>query len=88
MAQAGIKGWEDALAGSFYIVAPRRTPADVLARVRERLAAVLRDPGTVRALAAVQVVVEPLTLEQTERQIHAVHDLAQRLIAAGRITAE
>ena len=88
MAQAGVKGWEDALAGSFYIVAPRRTPPDVLAQVRQRLADVLHDPDTIRALANVQVVVEPLTLEQTETQIHAVHDLAQRLIASGKITAD
>jgi tripartite-type tricarboxylate transporter receptor subunit TctC len=88
MAQAGVNGWQDALAGSFFIVARRSTPPEVLAQLRQRLDQVLREPDTVRALAKVQVVVEPLTLEQTERQIHAVHDLAQRLIAAGRISAE
>lgn len=86
--QAGLPGWEDALAGSFFVVAPAKVPAKELAQLRRWFDEVVREPATVQALAAVQVVAEPLTPQQTERQIRAVHDLAHRLIDTSRTQAD
>ncbi|MES2185069.1 MAG: tripartite tricarboxylate transporter substrate binding protein [Pseudomonadota bacterium] len=88
VAQAGLAGWEDALAGSFFVVAPVKLPPKVLAQLRRWFDETVREPAIVSALASVQVVAEPLTPQQTERQIHAVHDLAQRLIDVSRTQAD
>lgn len=85
--RAGVRQWEEGLAGSFFITAPRRTPAPVLAHLRTLLNEVLREPATVEALARVQVVAEVLSPEQTERQIRAVSAVAQRVIQAGGVQA-
>ena len=87
MAQAGLKGWEDGLAGSFFIVAPGHTPPEVLSKLRAWIVEVLREPDVVAALALVQVVAEPLSLEQTVRQIRAVHNVAQRVIQTSNLQA-
>lgn len=85
--KAGLSQWEDGLASSFFIAAPRQTPPEVLERLRKQLADILREPATVEALARVQVVAEPLTTQQTARQIRAVHEVAQRVIQAGGVLA-
>ncbi|WP_454724900.1 MULTISPECIES: Bug family tripartite tricarboxylate transporter substrate binding protein [Cupriavidus] len=85
--QAGLHDWEDALAGSFFITAPKGTPPEVLARLRQWVAEILRERDTVEALARVQVEVQTLTPEQTARKVRAVHDLAQRVVQAGGVQA-
>ena len=86
--QAGVNGWEDALAGSFFVVAPAKVPPQTLAQLRRWFDETVREPAIVHALAAVQVVAEPLTPQQTERQIRAVHDLAARLIDVNSTQAD
>lgn len=77
---AGIKGWEDALAGAFFMTAPRDVPPEVLARLRQWLAEILAEPDTVAALARVQVDVQVLTPAQTSQRIRQVHDIAARVL--------
>ena len=85
IAQAGLKGWEDGLAGSFFIVASSHLPPAVLAKLRSSVSAILREPDTVKALADVQVVAQAMTAEQAAAQIRSVHDLAGRLIQSSKV---
>lgn len=78
--EAGIKGWEDALAGAFFITAPRNVPPDVLAKLRRWIGEILAEPATVAALSRVQVDVQTLTPEQTTLRIRQVHEIAARVI--------
>jgi hypothetical protein len=41
---AGVKGWEDSLAGAFFITAPRNVPPDVLAKLRQWIGEILAEP--------------------------------------------
>ncbi|MHA7685567.1 Bug family tripartite tricarboxylate transporter substrate binding protein [Cupriavidus sp. PET2-C1] len=80
IAQAGVNGWENALGGSFFISAPKDTPASVLAALRGWLNEILREPATIQALARVEVETRLLTPEQTKATIRSVHDLSRRII--------
>ena len=77
---AGIKGWEDSLAGAFFITAPRNVPPEVLARLRQWIGEILAEPDTVAALGRVQVDVQTLTAEQTSQRIRQVHEIAARVV--------
>lgn len=77
---AGIKGWEDSLAGAFFITAPRNVSPEVLARLRQWIGEILAEPGTVAALGRVQVDVQTLTAEQTSQRIRQVHEIAARVV--------
>lgn len=77
---AGIKNWEDSLAGAFFITAPRSVPPDVLAKLRQWIAEILAEPHTVEALSRVQVDVQMLTPEQTTKRIRQVHEIAARVV--------
>ncbi|WPB55792.1 tripartite tricarboxylate transporter substrate binding protein [Xylophilus sp. GOD-11R] len=85
IAQAGVKNWEDGLAGSFFIVASSHLPPAVLTRLQTTVADILREPDTVKALADVQVVAQALSPKQAAEQIRGVHDLAARLIASSKV---
>ena len=80
---AGVKGWEDSLAGAFFITAPRNVPPDVLAKLRQWISEILAEPDTVVALSRAQVNVQTLTPEQTTQRIRQVHELAARVIKDG-----
>jgi tripartite-type tricarboxylate transporter receptor subunit TctC len=80
IAQAGISGWENALGGSFFVSAPKDTPASVLAALRGLLTDILREPATIQALARVEVEARWLTPDQTKATIRSVHDLSHRII--------
>lgn len=88
MAQAGLKGWEDGLAGSFFVVASSHLPPAILAQLRGSVAEILREPDTVKALADVQVVAQPLTPRQAADQIRSVHDLAKKLIVSSQVRSD
>lgn len=77
---AGIKGWEDSLAGAFFITAPRNVSPEVLARLRQWIGEILAEPDTVAALGRVQVDVQTLTAEQTSQRIRQVHEIAARVV--------
>lgn len=85
MAQAGLKGWEDGLAGSFFIVASSHLPPAILSQLRSTVGEILREPDTVKALADVQVVAEALTPQQAADQIRNVHELAKKLIVSSQV---
>ena len=78
---AGVKGWEDSLAGAFFITAPRNVPPEVLAKLRPWIGQILAEPDTVAALSRVQVDVQTLTPEQTSQRIRQVHEIAARVVA-------
>ncbi|PRY96844.1 tripartite-type tricarboxylate transporter receptor subunit TctC [Jezberella montanilacus] len=80
MAQAGLKDFEDGLAGSFLVAAPSHTPPDILFKLRTWMAEVIQEPEVISALAQVQVIVQPMTPEQITQQIRAVHNVANRVI--------
>jgi tripartite-type tricarboxylate transporter receptor subunit TctC len=80
IAQAGIGNWENALGGSFFISAPRDTPAPVLATLRRLIGDILQEPATIEALSRVEVEARVLTPEQTNATIRSVHDLSRRII--------
>lgn len=85
MREAGIQGWEDALAGAFFVSAPRGVPPEVLAQLRRWIGEILQEPDTVAALHRVQVDVQPLTPEQAVQRIRQVHDIAARMVRDGAI---
>ena len=84
---AGIKGWEDSLAGAFFISAPRNVPPAVLARLRQLIGEILAEPDTVAALSRVQVDVQTLSPEQASQRIRQVHDIAARVVKDGAVQA-
>ena len=84
---AGIKGWEDSLAGAFFISAPKNVPPAVLARLRQWIGEILTEPDTVAALSRVQVEVQTLSPEQASQRIRQVHDIAARVVKDGAIQA-
>lgn len=83
--EAGVKGWEDSLAGAFFISAPRNVPPAVLAKLRQWIGEILTEPDTVAALGRVQVDVQALTPEQASQRIHQVHDIAARVVRDGAV---
>ncbi|SPK70508.1 conserved exported protein of unknown function (plasmid) [Cupriavidus taiwanensis] len=84
---AGIKGWEDSLAGAFFISAPKNVPPAVLARLRQWIGEILAEPDTVAALSRVQVDVQTLSPEQASQRIRQVHDIAARVVKDGAFQA-
>lgn len=82
-----VKDWEDALAGAFFITAPRGVPPEVLGRLRQLIGEILDEPDTRAALARVQVDVQRLTPEQTAQRIRQVHDIAARVATSGALAA-
>ncbi len=82
---AGVKGWEDSLAGAFFITAPRNVPPEVLAKLRQWIGEILAEPETVAALSRVQVDVQRLTPEQTAQRIRQVHEIAARVVKDGTV---
>jgi tripartite-type tricarboxylate transporter receptor subunit TctC len=74
---AGVKGWEDSLAGAFFITAPRNVPPEVLAKLRQWIGEILAEPDTVAALSRVRWTCR-LTPEQTAQRIRQVHEIAAR----------
>jgi len=86
--QAGLSGWEDGLAGSFFIVASSHLPPAILSQLQATVAGVLREPAIVKALADVQVIAQPMTPQQAAAQIRGVHDLARTLIASSKVRAD
>lgn len=82
---AGVKGWEDSLAGAFFITAPRNVPPEVLAKLRQWIGEILAEPDTVAALSRVQVDVQTLTPEQTAQRIRQVHEIAARVVKDGTV---
>ncbi|BDB27045.1 MFS transporter [Cupriavidus sp. TA19] len=83
--EAGVKGWEDALAGAFFISAPKGVPPEVLANLRRLIGEILKEPDTISALNRVQVDVQPLTPEQASQRIRQVHDIAARVVKDGAL---
>lgn len=84
---AGIKGWEDSLAGAFFISAPKNVPPAVLAQLRQWIGEILAEPDTVAALSRVQVDVQTLSPEQASQRIRQVHDIAARVVKDGAFQA-
>jgi tripartite-type tricarboxylate transporter receptor subunit TctC len=86
--KAGLRNWEEGLAGAFLTSAPRDVPPPVLAKLRQVFSDLLREPAIVEALAGVQVQAEPLTPEQTTQRLRTLHQVAGRVIQASGARAE
>lgn len=73
--------------GSFIALAPAKTPAPVLAQLRDSYHAVLSDPQVVKSLENIGVTPEWKTPQQTDELVRATWDISKEIIKKAHIQA-